>query len=175
MYSLLTPIRYVLNPRFRLSTSMQSGLFYIAPGCGYLVGMFLGGRADHVVKKWIYIRGQRFLEDILSSSLVFMGLIIPGCMLALRRRNEVYHSQSLRCLYRVLLNCFAFHLLILIACLDVMQTRSAESVGVKYMLRYFFAAIGTAMVLPAIEKKGWFSVISAFLVIVTQLMWATAV
>ncbi|KAI2480490.1 multidrug transporter of the major facilitator superfamily [Pyrenophora tritici-repentis] len=36
MYSLLTPIRYVLNPRFGLETPLQSGLFYIAPGCGYL-------------------------------------------------------------------------------------------------------------------------------------------
>ncbi|EDU46868.1 conserved hypothetical protein [Pyrenophora tritici-repentis Pt-1C-BFP] len=54
MYSLLTPIRYVLNPRFGLETPLQSGLFYIAPGCGYLVGTFFGGRwADHVVKKYI--------------------------------------------------------------------------------------------------------------------------
>lgn len=38
MYSLLTPIRYILNPRFGLTTPLQSGLFYIAPGCGYLLG-----------------------------------------------------------------------------------------------------------------------------------------
>jgi MFS family permease len=35
MYSLLSPIRYVINPRFNLTTPIQSGLFYIAPGCGY--------------------------------------------------------------------------------------------------------------------------------------------
>ncbi|KAL1796116.1 hypothetical protein ACET3X_006340 [Alternaria dauci] len=44
MYSLLTPIRYVLNPRFDLQSPLQSGLFYIAPGCGYLLGTFFGGR-----------------------------------------------------------------------------------------------------------------------------------
>lgn len=33
MYSLLTPIRYVLNPRFGLDSPLQGGLFYIAPGC----------------------------------------------------------------------------------------------------------------------------------------------
>lgn len=44
MYSLLTPIRYVLNPRFGLSSPLQGGLFYIAPGGGYLVGTFFGGR-----------------------------------------------------------------------------------------------------------------------------------
>lgn len=37
MYSLLTPIRYVLNPRFHLTSPIQSGLFYLAPGCGYIV------------------------------------------------------------------------------------------------------------------------------------------
>src|SRR2546430_12627952 len=82
MYSLLTPIRYVLNPRFHLSTPLQSGLFCIAPGCGYLTGTFFGGRwADRVVKKWIRIRGQRIPEDRLRSCLVSTGLVIPCCML----------------------------------------------------------------------------------------------
>lgn len=42
MYSLLTPIRYVLNPRFNLTSPIQSGLFYLAPGCGYILGTFFG-------------------------------------------------------------------------------------------------------------------------------------
>lgn len=83
MYSLLTPIRYVLNPRFDLTTPLQSGLFYIAPGCGYLFGTFFGGRwADYVVKKWIRKRnGVRVPEDRLRSCLVAMGVVIPACML----------------------------------------------------------------------------------------------
>lgn len=32
MYSLLSPIRYVLNPRFNLNSPIQSSLFYLAPG-----------------------------------------------------------------------------------------------------------------------------------------------
>ncbi|TDZ74750.1 MFS antiporter QDR3 [Colletotrichum trifolii] len=31
MYGMLTPIRYVLNPRFALTSPAQSGLFYLAP------------------------------------------------------------------------------------------------------------------------------------------------
>lgn len=83
MYSLLTPIRYVLNPRFELTTPLQSGLFYIAPGCGYLTGTFFGGRwADHVVKKWIRKRnGVRVPEDRLRSCLVALGVVIPACMI----------------------------------------------------------------------------------------------
>jgi len=45
MYSLLTLIRYVLNLRIHLTSPIQSGLFYIAPGIGYLLGAgsFFGG------------------------------------------------------------------------------------------------------------------------------------
>lgn len=82
MYSLLTPIRYVLNPRFGLETPLQSGLFYIAPGCGYLVGTFVGGRyADYIVKKYINKRGERVPEDRLRSCVFFLGGVIPACMI----------------------------------------------------------------------------------------------
>jgi len=82
MYSLLSPIRYILNPRFNLTSPIQSGLFYLAPGAGYLLGSFVGGRyADHVVKKYIVKRGERVPEDRLRSCLPFLGGIIPVCML----------------------------------------------------------------------------------------------
>lgn len=80
--SLLTPIRYVLNPRFGLSTPMESGLFYIAPGAGYLTGTFFGGRwADRVMKKYIAKRGRRVPEDRLNSCLTSIGVVIPACMI----------------------------------------------------------------------------------------------
>ncbi|KAJ4396496.1 hypothetical protein N0V93_000715 [Gnomoniopsis smithogilvyi] len=84
MYSLLTPIRYVLNPRFHLTSPLQSGLFYLAPGAGYLLGTFFGGRyADHVVKKHIRLSPThaRHPEDRLRSALPFMGVAIPACVL----------------------------------------------------------------------------------------------
>ena len=82
MYSLLTPIRYVLNPRFGLTSPLQGGLFYIAPGGGYLIGTFFGGRwADHVVKRYIKKRGKRIPEDRLNSCLPALGFVIPICML----------------------------------------------------------------------------------------------
>ncbi|KFY06032.1 hypothetical protein V492_08177, partial [Pseudogymnoascus sp. VKM F-4246] len=82
MYSLLTPIRYVLNPRFGLTSPMQAGLFYLAPGAGYLAGTFMGGRwADHTTKKWIEIRGERVPEDRLRSGIPFLGIAIPASVL----------------------------------------------------------------------------------------------
>jgi MFS family permease len=82
MYCLLTPIRYVLNPRFDLKSPFQSGLFYIAPGIGCLIGTFLGGKlSDYVANKYVAKRGDRIYEDRLRAVLPFMGIVIPGTCL----------------------------------------------------------------------------------------------
>lgn len=184
MYSLLTPIRYVLNPRFNLASPIQSGLFYLAPGFGYIIGTFFGGRwADHTVKKWIKIRdGERISEDRLRSCVPFLGGVIPACMLIYGWSVEkhvggvplpviVMFIQGVAQLF-----CFPS---LNTYCLDVMQNQSAEVIAGNYMVRYLFAALGTATVLPATEKigVGWFSTISAgFLVagaamVVCNIMW----
>ncbi|KAK7745977.1 hypothetical protein SLS53_002697 [Cytospora paraplurivora] len=82
-YGLLTPIRYVLNPRFNLESPTESGLFYLAPGVGYVLGTLGGGRwADYIVKRWITKRaGERVPEDRLRSCVTFLGVILPGSML----------------------------------------------------------------------------------------------
>ena len=133
MYSLLTPIRYVLNPRFGLTSPLQSGLFYIAPGIGYLVGTFFGGRwADHVVKKWIRIRGERVPEDRLRSCLIALGVVIPACMLIYGWSVEKAKggvALPVICMFvQGVAQLFCFPSLNTY-CLDVMQKRSAEVVG----------------------------------------------
>ncbi|KAK3072363.1 hypothetical protein LTR53_006941 [Teratosphaeriaceae sp. CCFEE 6253] len=181
MYSLLTPIRYVLNPRFGLTSPLQSGLFYIAPGCGYLLGTFFGGRwADHVVKKWIKRRGHRVPEDRLRSCLVAMGVVLPACMIVYGWSIEkevggiplpviVMFLQGVAQLF-----CFPS---LNTYCLDVMQENSAEVVAGNYVIRYMFAAAGSAACLPVIERigVGWFSTISAgFLIAAAVATWFTA-
>ncbi|KAJ6455979.1 major facilitator superfamily domain-containing protein, partial [Mycena vitilis] len=181
MYSLLTPIRYIINPRFNLTTPIQSGLFYLAPGCGYIAGTFFGGRwADLTVKKWIRIRGVRIAEDRLRSCVPFMGVIIPGCMLVYGWSIEKKAGGiALPVIVMFLQGCaqlFCFPSLNTY-CLDVMQSRSAEVVAGNYMVRYFFAAAGSAVVLPAVDKigVGWFSTISSvFLVLVSIGIYCTA-
>ena len=62
-------------------------------------------------------------------------------------------------------------------CLDVMQRQSAEVMAGNYVIRYIFAAAGSAACLPMIDKigVGWFSTISAaFLVVAAASTWATA-
>ncbi|KAI9727026.1 MAG: hypothetical protein M1834_008552 [Cirrosporium novae-zelandiae] len=183
MYSLLTPIRYVLNPRFNLTSPLQSGLFYLAPGCGYLLGTFFGGRyADYWVKKYLKRRnGERVPEDRLNSCLPFMGIVIPGCMLVYGWAVEkavggiplvviVMFAQGVAQLF-----CFPS---LNTYCVDVMQSRSGEVVAGNYVIRYLFACLGTALVLPAVESigVGWFSTISAAFVCGSAiLLWTTTI
>lgn len=183
MYSLLTPIRYVLNPRFNLSSPMESGLFYIAPGCGYLLGTFFGGRwADHVVRKWIGKRsGKRVPEDRLRSCLIALGVVIPGCMLvygwSVDRRVGGIPLPVIAMFVQGVAQLFCFPSLNTY-CLDVMQARSAEVVAGNYVFRYLFGCVGVAVVLPAIDKigVGWFSTISAcFLVFAAGLVWLVTI
>jgi len=184
MYSLLTPIRYVLNPRFQLTSPIQSGLFYIAPGCGYLLGTFFGGRfADHIVKKWIKKKGHRVPEDRLRSCVAFVGAVIPGCMLvygwSVERKVGGIPLPVIAMFLQGVAQLFCFPSLNTY-CLDVMQAkgRSAEVVAGNYMIRYLFACAGSAVCLPAIEKigVGWFSTISsAFLVASAASLWAVTI
>ncbi|KAF2640676.1 MFS general substrate transporter [Massarina eburnea CBS 473.64] len=180
MYSLLTPIRYVLNPRFNLTTPLQSGLFYIAPGCGYFVGTFVGGRwADYIVKKYIRIRGTRVAEDRLRSCLPFLGAVIPACMLvygwSVEKKVGGVALPVVMMFVQGVAQLFCFPSLNTY-CLDVMQSRSSEVISGNYLVRYMFAAAGSAACLPAVRSigVGWFSTISAlFMVVSALLVWLT--
>ncbi|KAH8893365.1 MFS general substrate transporter [Thozetella sp. PMI_491] len=174
MYSLLTPIRYVLNPRFNLTTPMLGGLFYLAPGCGYLVGTFGGGRyADYIVRTWMGKRGGvRVPEDRLRSAVPFMGIVIPACMLiygwSVEREVGGIALPVIVLFFQGVAQLFCFPSLNTY-CLDVMQGQAASVVAGNYFSRYMLAAGGTAVVLPAVEAigVGWFSTISALFVAVS--------
>ncbi|KAG9247382.1 major facilitator superfamily domain-containing protein [Calycina marina] len=182
MYSLLTPIRYVLNPRFNLTTPIQSGLFYLAPGCGYMLGTFFGGRyADFIVKKYIEKRGVRIPEDRLRSALPFMGIVIPCCMLiygwSIEKRFGGVALPVIMMFFQGVAQLFCFPSLNTY-CLDVMQNDGAEVIAGNYVIRYMFGAVGSAVVLPAVTAigVGWFSSISAlFLVVGACMMGATVI
>jgi len=62
-------------------------------------------------------------------------------------------------------------------CLDVMQNDGAEVISGSYMIRYLFAAIGSATVLPAVERigVGWFSTISAAFLVLSSLATLAAI
>lgn len=79
-YGLLSSIRRVINPRFDLTSPLISGLFYLAPGAGFLMGSTIGGRvSDHTVKRYMRKRnGLRLPQDRLKSSLPAIFLVLPA-------------------------------------------------------------------------------------------------
>lgn len=175
MYTLLTPIRYVLNPRFNLETPLLSGLFYLAPGCGYLLGTFMGGHwADYTVKKWIKKRGVRVAEDRLRSALPFMGVIIPASMLvygwSVEKAVGGIPLPVIAMFIQGVAQLFCFPSLNTY-CLDVMPGHGAEVAAANFFVRYFAGCVGTAVVLPAIEGigVGWFTTITAGFIVVSAL------
>jgi len=72
-------VRHVVNPRFNLTSPLVSGLFYISPGIGFLIGSVVGGRlSDRTVKRYIRKRGGvRLPKDRLNSGLSTLFGILP--------------------------------------------------------------------------------------------------
>ncbi|KAL4945265.1 hypothetical protein BDV06DRAFT_45348 [Aspergillus oleicola] len=172
-YGLLTPIRYVLNPRFNLETPLQSGLLYLAPGVGYILGTFVGGRwADFIARKWFERRDGVFVpEDRLYAAVPFLGIVIPICMLIYGWSvDKAFGGLALPIVFMFLqgvsqLFCFPS---LNTYCLDVVPDRSAELIAGNFFIRYIFGAVASATAIPAAESigVGWFSTISALLLVV---------
>lgn len=181
-YSLLTPIRYVLNPRFNLETPLQSALFYLAPGLGYLFGTFVGGWwSDFVLARCVAKRsdGRRVPEDRLKAAVVIMAVVVPGCMVVYGWAVEMRVGGIP--LVAVAMFFQAFSQLLCLPSLntyliDVFQDKGQSSVAVagNYLARFMFAAAGSAVCLPAIRAigVGWFSTVSALFISFTAgLVW----
>ncbi|KAK1673590.1 major facilitator superfamily transporter [Colletotrichum godetiae] len=174
MQVLLTPVRYVINPRFHLTTPLQSGFFFLAPGAGYLVGTFFGGRyADYTVKKWIAKRGRRIPEDRLRSAFIALGVVIPATTIiygwAIDKAKGGIPLPVICMFLQGVAQMVCFPCLNSY-CLDVFRERAAEVMAGNYFIRYTFAAIGTAVVLPGIQGigVGWFSTVSALFVAISS-------
>ncbi|KAL3468950.1 major facilitator superfamily domain-containing protein [Aspergillus californicus] len=180
-YGLFTPIRYVLNPRFNLDTPLQSGLLFLAPGIGYILGTLGGGRwADYTARRRFNRRGKIFVaEDRLYAAVPFMGIVIPTSMLiygwsvdaefgGLAVPIVFMFTQGVAQLFCYpSLNTY---------CLDVMPDRSAELIAGNFFIRYIFGAVASAVAIPATDEigVGWFSTISAGLLVLGALaiFWA---
>ena len=67
-YSLLSAPGHIISSRFHLTSPLYSGLFYIAPATGFIIGTLVGGRySDWTVKRWIIKReGTRLPQDRLN-------------------------------------------------------------------------------------------------------------
>jgi hypothetical protein len=169
MYSLLTPIRYVLDPRFNLTTPLQAGLFYLPPGVGFFLGTFIGGSyADIITRQWIKKRGgKRIPEDRLRAGLIPFFLVLPGTVLIYGWSVETQKGGIAVPVIAMFFNAFSQMVVfpsVNTYCTEVMPTRSAEVIGSKYFMQFMFSGAATASCLPMIHRigVGWTSTICAF-------------
>ncbi|KAF5231184.1 hypothetical protein FANTH_13504 [Fusarium anthophilum] len=169
-YGILSSIRRVINPRFNLTSPLSSGLFYLAPGAGFLVGSTVGGKiSDVVVKRYMRKRnGQRIPEDRLNSSLVSVLIILPlGTLLY---GWSVYHRLGGMALPIISAFIEGFGLMASFSGLNTYaaEVRPAHRTAVitgKYVIQYSFGAMSVGGVVPMIDGigVGWaFTVIFRF-------------
>ncbi|KAL4887828.1 major facilitator superfamily domain-containing protein [Aspergillus ambiguus] len=169
-YGLLTPIRYVLNPRYHLESPLQSGLLYLAPGVGYMLGTLGGGRwADYVARKWYEKRDKVFVaEDRLYAAVPFLAFVLPVCMFIYGWSvDREFGGIALPIVFMFLqgiaqLFCYPS---LNTYCLDVRPEKSAELIAGNFFIRYIFGAVASAAAIPATQAigVGYFSTISALL------------
>lgn len=158
MYSLVTPIRYVMDPRFGLHKPIYSGLFYLAPGCGYLVGSLYGGKwADKVVKQWIEIRGRRVPEDRLRQVLIPLGVMYPLSILiygwCMEKEKGGMAVPIIFMFTSGLAQTFVFPASNTY-CVDSMPELAGDAIGLSYFSRYLAAAVASAVCLRSINTIG---------------------
>ncbi|GKZ20535.1 hypothetical protein AbraIFM66951_005860 [Aspergillus brasiliensis] len=158
-YGLLTSVRNVINPRFNFQSPLMSGLFYISPGMGFIVGSLVGGRiSDHTMNRYIAKRnGIRLPKDRLNSGLPYLLLALPVSMLLYGWcLQKGFGGLALPVVLALLIGAG------LMGAWNGLNTYSAEIIPAersevvcsKYVLQYVFGASATAAVVPMIDSIG---------------------
>ncbi|KAK2031163.1 major facilitator superfamily transporter [Colletotrichum zoysiae] len=167
-YGLLSSIRRVINPRFNLTSPLISGLFYLAPGAGFLVGSIIGGRiSDHTVKRYIRKRnGLRLPQDRLNSSLPAIFIVLPAGTLifgwSLQKEVGGVALPVISSFFQGLGLMWSFSGLNTYSAEALPKHRTAVISG-KYVIQYSFGAGSIGGVVPMIDAigAGWSFTITA--------------
>lgn len=171
MCTLTTPISNVMNPRFHLDSPLYSGLFYLAPGMGYLVGSFFGGKwADRYVRKYMKIRGERVPEDRLRSTYVSFGLVLPVTVIiygwSLDKEVGGIALPVVMLFFSGVAQTFCFPSINAYS-VDCLPLLGGDAIASNYFIRYIAGAIGTGTCLIQIDTigVGWCNTISGFVLL----------
>ncbi|KAJ5160692.1 uncharacterized protein N7482_007696 [Penicillium canariense] len=172
-YAILTSARSIFNPRFHLTTPLVSGLFYLSPGIGFLIGSVMGGKlSDRAVKRWIQKRnGVRLPQDRLNSGLVTLFVVLPASTLIYSWTLQ----EGVGGMAVPIISAFTAGIGLLgtfnglnTYSAEVMPHIRSEVISGKYVVQYIFAASATAAVEPLINSigVGWtFTICVAFAII----------
>ncbi|QIX00409.1 hypothetical protein AMS68_005926 [Peltaster fructicola] len=158
-YSLLSSPHQILVSQYNLTSPLISGLFYLSPAFGFLVGTLIGGRlSDHTVRSWIKQRaGLRLPQDRLRSGFVSWFLIIPAASLIFGWGVD----KQVGGLALPIVTAFFSAAGILSAfaglntyCAEVMPLNRQEAIASKYLVQYTVSAIASGTTIPMIDTIG---------------------
>ncbi|THC99333.1 hypothetical protein EYZ11_001145 [Aspergillus tanneri] len=172
-YAILTSARSIFNPRFHLTTALVSGLFYLAPGAGFLIGSIVGGKlSDRTVRSWTVKRnGVRLPQDRLNSGLITLLGMLPVAALVygwtLQKEIGGMVVPIVAAFFGGLALMGSFNSLNTY-CAEALPEQRREVISGKYIIQYIFAAGSSALVDPVIDRigVGWtFTICVAFSII----------
>lgn len=172
MCTLTTPIPNVVNPRYKLTSPLYSGLFYLAPGMGSLLGSLYGGKwADRYVVKYMKIRGGRVPEDRLRSMYVSFGIVLPLSVLiygwSIAKEKGGIPVPVITLFANGVAQMFCFPCINAYT-VDCLPHLGGDAIASNYFVRFFAGAIGTATCLVQIQTigVGWSNTISFFVLLI---------
>ncbi|PKX98465.1 putative MFS transporter [Aspergillus novofumigatus IBT 16806] len=144
-YGLLTSAREIFNPRFNLTSALVSGLFYLAPGAGFLLGSILGGRlSDRTVKR-------------LNSGLATLCVVLPIAVLVygwtLEKRAGGMAVPVIAAFWAGVGLMGSFNGLNTYAA-EAIPERRSEVISGKYIVQYLCSAGSSAAVVPLVKVIG---------------------
>lgn len=156
---MITPVRYVMNPRFNLTTPLQSGLFFLAPGLGFVLGSCIGGKwADIVVKRYIKKRnGERIPEDRLKAGMFATLVGSPIGMLLYSwciDREVGGMGVPIFAMFLSGLAQMAGMSAMNTYCAEIKPGFSTEILAGKYLVQNAMSAAASACILPFINAIG---------------------
>lgn len=172
MCTLTTPIPSVVNPRFNLTSPLYSGLFYLAPGMGYLIGSLYGGKwADRYVRKFMHLRGKRIPEDRLRSTYASFGFVLPVSVLiygwAIDKAKGGIALPVIALFFSGAAQTFCFPSINAYS-VDCLPHLGGDAIASNYFARYIAGAVGTGTCLLQIQHigVGWSNTISCFVLLI---------
>ncbi|KAF9261763.1 MFS general substrate transporter [Marasmius fiardii PR-910] len=171
-YVILLPLPFTTAKRYGIENQATIGLLYAPVGLGNFVGApFAGWLSDQVLKRMLKKRGGVWCpEDRLRPTVLGAALSVPLSVLGV---GVVSYFVPGRLGLTLNMICFFFNGfgvdMVLSPCwayvVDIMHSRSAESVAATTGFRSFLMAIGVSAIAPMIDYFGilWTNIIFAFI------------
>jgi MFS family permease len=158
-YAMLATPRHIFVKEYNITSPLTSGLFFLAPAAGFLVGTLIGGRfSDKTVRKWIVLRnGLRLPQDRLRSGYAFWFFLIPVPMLLFGWCIDQHvGGLPLACVTAFfasvgMLGAFAG---VNTYCAEVFPQNRQEAIATKYVIQYILSAAASGVAVPMIDAVG---------------------